>query len=86
MEKRLYDARWSVVAWPEAYGGRDASLWEWLIFEEEDDWAGVADVPPRSHPPSRLIFFEFGTPEQQDHRLRRMAAAEDLVVPRAGPN
>jgi alkylation response protein AidB-like acyl-CoA dehydrogenase len=34
-EKRLHDARWAVVSWPEAYGGRDASLGEWLIVEAE---------------------------------------------------
>jgi alkylation response protein AidB-like acyl-CoA dehydrogenase len=34
-ERELFDARWAVVGWPEAYGGRDASLWEWLVFEEE---------------------------------------------------
>ena len=39
-ERALFDARWAVVSWPEAYGGRDASLWEWLIFEEEYYRAG----------------------------------------------
>lgn len=78
-EKRLFDARWAVVSWPERYGGRDASLWEWLIFEEEYYRAGA---------PSRVtqngIFllaptvFEYGTQEQQDQILPRMAAAEDL--------
>src|SRR4051812_48286956 len=34
-EKQLHAARYSVVSWPEEYGGRNASLWEWLIFEEE---------------------------------------------------
>ena len=34
-ERTLFDARYAVVSWPEEYGGRDASLWEWLIFEEE---------------------------------------------------
>ncbi len=32
-ERKLFDARWAVVSWPEEYGGRGASLWEWLIFE-----------------------------------------------------
>ena len=40
-EKKLFDARWSVVSWPEEYGGRGASLWEWLIFEEEYYRAGA---------------------------------------------
>ena len=34
-EKKLFAERWAVVDWPEEYGGRDCSLIEWLIFEEE---------------------------------------------------
>jgi alkylation response protein AidB-like acyl-CoA dehydrogenase len=78
-EKRLYDARWAVVSWPERYGGRDASLWEWLIFEEEYYRAGA---PPRVTQNGIFLLaptvFEYGTPEQQDRILPRMAAAEDL--------
>ena len=40
-EGLLADARWSVVSWPEQYGGRDASLVEWVIFEEEYYRAGA---------------------------------------------
>src|SRR5439155_4543336 len=39
-ERKLFDARWAVVSWPEAYGGREASLIGWLIFEEEYYRAG----------------------------------------------
>jgi alkylation response protein AidB-like acyl-CoA dehydrogenase len=78
-EKRLFDARWSVVSWPEAYGGRDATLWEWLIFEEEYYRAGA---PQRVTQNGIFLLaptlFEFGTPQQQEHYLPRMAAAEDL--------
>lgn len=78
-ERALFEARWAVVSWPARYGGRDASVWQWLIFEEEYYRAGA---------PSRVtqngIFllapalFEFGTPEQQQRILPRMAAARDL--------
>ncbi|HEX3361158.1 MAG TPA: acyl-CoA dehydrogenase family protein [Solirubrobacterales bacterium] len=78
-EKRLFEARWAVVSWPEAYGGRDASIWEWLIFEEEYYRAGA---PMRVTQNGIFLLaptlFEFGTPEQQDRVLPRMAAAEDL--------
>ena len=78
-EKKLFDARWSVVSWPAAYGGRDATLWEWLIFEEEYYRVGA---PQRVTQNGIFLLaptlFEFGTPEQQDHYLPRMAAAEDL--------
>ncbi|PWJ27035.1 hypothetical protein ATK17_3221 [Branchiibius hedensis] len=78
-EKRLYADRWGVVSWPEAYGGRDADLWEWLIFEEEYYRAGA---PQRVTQNGIFLLaptlFEFGTPQQQDTLLPRMAAAEDL--------
>jgi alkylation response protein AidB-like acyl-CoA dehydrogenase len=78
-ERRLFDARWSVVSWPERFGGRDASLWKWLIFEEEYYRAGA---PQRVTQNGIFLLapslFEFGTAEQQERILPRMAAAEDL--------
>ncbi len=78
-EKRLFDARWAVVSWPREYGGREASVWEWLIFEEEYYRAGA---PMRVTQNGIFLLaptlFEFGTPEQQDRVLPRMAAAEEL--------
>jgi alkylation response protein AidB-like acyl-CoA dehydrogenase len=78
-ERRLFADRWSVVSWPAAYGGRDASIWEWLIFEEEYYRAGA---PQRVTQNGIFLLaptiFEFGTQEQQDTLLPRMAAAEDL--------
>ena len=78
-ERALFDARWAVVSWPEAYGGRDATAMEWLIFEEEYYRAGC---PQRVTQNGIFLLaptvFEFGTPEQRDRILPRMAAAEDL--------
>src|ERR1700722_10178390 len=78
-ERELFAARWAVVSWPERYGGRDASLWEWLIFEEEYYRVGA---PQRVTQNGIFLLaptlFEFGTPEQQDKYLPRMAAARDL--------
>jgi alkylation response protein AidB-like acyl-CoA dehydrogenase len=78
-ERLLHRDRWAVVSWPEAYGGRDASIWEWLLFEEEYYRAGG---PQRVTQNGIFLLaptvFAFGTQEQQDHVLPRMAAAEDL--------
>jgi hypothetical protein len=78
-EKRLFEARWAVVSWPRAYGGREASLVEWLLFEEEYYLAGA---PQRIAQNGIFLLaptlFHFGTPEQQQRVLPRMAAAEDL--------
>jgi alkylation response protein AidB-like acyl-CoA dehydrogenase len=78
-EKRLFEARWAVVSWPREYGGREASLFEWLIFEEEYYRAGA---PQRVSQNGIFLLaptlFDFGTPEQQARLLPRLAAAEDL--------
>jgi hypothetical protein len=78
-EKRLYAARWAVVSWPKEYGGRDATLWEWLIFEEEYYRAGA---PQRVTQNGIFLFaptlFAFGTQAQRDAVLPRMASAEQL--------
>src|ERR1700722_20113096 len=66
-ERELFAARWAVVSWPERYGGRDASRWEWLVFEEEYYRAGG---PQRVTQNGIFLLaptlFEFGTPEHQD--------------------
>jgi alkylation response protein AidB-like acyl-CoA dehydrogenase len=78
-ERRLFDARWAVVSWPEEFGGRGASLVEWVIFEEEYYRAGA---------PGRVsqngifllapIIFDHGTPEQQKRFLPSMASGEQV--------
>ncbi len=77
-EQALFDARWAVVSWPVEYGGRDASLMEWLIFEEEYYRAGA---PQRVTQNGIFLLaptlFELGTTEQQDRILPKMASAEE---------
>lgn len=78
-ELTLSDARWSVVSWPERFHGREASLVEWVIFEEEYYRAGA---------PGRVsqngifllapIIFDHGTPEQQERFLPTMATGEKI--------
>ncbi len=77
-ERALFDARWAVVSWPQAYGGRDASLMEWLIFEEEYYRAGA---PQRVTQNGIFLLaptlFELGTEEQRERILPKMASAEE---------
>ncbi len=40
-DKVLFDAGLSVITWPEKYGGRDASLLQWVVYEEEYFRAGA---------------------------------------------
>ena len=75
----LHDAGWSVVAWPERYGGRDVGLIEWLIFEEEYYRSGA---PGRVNTNGISLLaptlFAFGTPEQQDRFLPAMASGAEI--------
>lgn len=78
-EARLAAERLSVVSWPREFGGREASLVEWVIFEEEYYRAGA---------PGRVsqngifllapIIFDHGTPEQQARFLPSMATGEKI--------
>ncbi len=78
-ERRLADERWSVVSWPEEFGGRGASLVEWVIFEEEYYRAGA---------PGRVsqngifllapIIFDHGTADQQQRWLPSMGSGETI--------
>jgi alkylation response protein AidB-like acyl-CoA dehydrogenase len=78
-EAFLAEHRWSVVSWPREYHGRDASLLQWVIFEEEYYRSGA---------PGRVsqngifllapILFEHGTREQQDRFLPSMATGEQV--------
>ena len=76
-ERTLFDARYAVVSWPAEYGGRDASLWEWLIFEEEYYRAGA---PQRVTQNGIFLLaptiFEFGTRSSRTASCRKMAAGE----------
>jgi alkylation response protein AidB-like acyl-CoA dehydrogenase len=78
-ERKLFDARLSMVNWPEDLGGRGSDLTEWLIFEEEY-WR--ADAPLRVNQNGQLLLgptlMEFGTPEQKKRFLPRMASSEDM--------
>ncbi|MFF0424795.1 acyl-CoA dehydrogenase family protein [Streptomyces sp. NPDC004520] len=76
-ERTLSDDRWSVVSWPEEYGGRGASLLKWLVFEEEYFAAGA---PGRvSQNGINLLaptLFEHGSDEQRARVLPSMASGE----------
>jgi alkylation response protein AidB-like acyl-CoA dehydrogenase len=78
-ERTLADARWSVVSWPAEYGGRDASLLQWVIFEEEYYAAGApARVSANGISLLGPTLFAHGTDEQQARVLPRMARADDI--------
>ncbi|MEU6861849.1 acyl-CoA dehydrogenase family protein [Streptomyces sp. NPDC046876] len=76
-EAQLHADRWSVVSWPEEYGGRGADLERWLVFEEEY-WAAGAPGRVSQNGISLLAptLFEYATPEQRARVLPPMASGE----------
>ena len=78
-DKVLYDAGLSVISWPEQYGGRNASLLEWVVYEEEYFRAGA---PGRASANGTSMLaptlFAHGTPEQLARILPKMASGEEI--------
>jgi alkylation response protein AidB-like acyl-CoA dehydrogenase len=78
-ERELAAARLAVVSWPQRYGGRDASLLEWLVFEEEYH---AAAAPVRVGQNGLFLLaptlFAHGTDEQRDRLLPPMARADEV--------
>jgi alkylation response protein AidB-like acyl-CoA dehydrogenase len=78
-ERELAAAGLAVVSWPAAYGGRGASLLDWLAFEEEYYAAGA---PARVGQNGLLLLaptlFAHGTRPQRDRLLPPMARADEI--------
>jgi alkylation response protein AidB-like acyl-CoA dehydrogenase len=76
-EALLHEHRWSVVSWPEEYGGRGAGLEKWLVFEEEY-WAASAPGRVSQNGISLLAptLFDHASAEQRARVLPSMASGE----------
>ena len=78
-DRTLFDAGLSVVTWPRKYGGRDATLLQWVVFEEEYFGAGA---PGRASANGTSMLaptlFAHGTEEQLDRLLPKMASGEEI--------
>ena len=78
-ERTMAADRMSVVSWPEEFGGRDAPLLHWIIFEEEYYRAGA---PGRVSQNGIFLLaptlFEHAHPEQLARIMPRIARADDI--------
>ncbi|MFI0235567.1 acyl-CoA dehydrogenase family protein [Streptomyces sp. NPDC016845] len=78
-ERELAADRWSVVSWPERYGGRGAGLVRWLLFEEAYYAAGAPGrVTQNGINLLAPTLFDHGTEEQRDRVLPPMASGETV--------
>jgi alkylation response protein AidB-like acyl-CoA dehydrogenase len=78
-ERTMFADRWSVVAWPEEYGGRGVGILEWLVFEEEY-WRAQAPLRVSQNGVFLLAptLFEFGTEAQKERFLPAMASGDEI--------
>ncbi|WP_371679000.1 acyl-CoA dehydrogenase family protein [Streptomyces sp. NBC_01276] len=76
-EARMAADRWSVVSWPEEYGGRGVDLERWLVFEEEY-WAAGAPGRVSQNGINLLAptLFDHASPAQRARVLPSMASGE----------
>jgi alkylation response protein AidB-like acyl-CoA dehydrogenase len=78
-DKVLFDAGLSVITWPQEYGGRDATLLQWVVYEEEYFRAGA---PGRASANGTSMLaptlFAHGTEEQLNRVLPKMASGEEI--------
>ncbi|OBI42544.1 acyl-CoA dehydrogenase family protein [Mycobacterium colombiense] len=78
-DRVLFDAGLSVINWPKKYGGRDAPLLHWVVFEEEYFRAGA---PGRASANGTSMLaptlFAHGTEEQRMRILPKMASGEEI--------
>ncbi|MER6009113.1 acyl-CoA dehydrogenase family protein [Streptomyces bluensis] len=78
-EAELAADRWSVVSWPEEYGGRGADIFRWLVFEEEYYAAGAPGrVGQNGISLLAPTLFAHGTREQHARVLPPMATGETV--------
>ncbi len=78
-DKILFDAGLSVITWPKEFGGRDATLLQWVVYEEEYFHAGA---PGRASANGTSMLaptlFAHGTEEQLARVLPKMASGEEI--------
>jgi alkylation response protein AidB-like acyl-CoA dehydrogenase len=77
--KKLHAAGYGCIAWPQKFGGRDASAAEQMVYAEEMQRVD-APSPPNFTGVTRIgpALMAWGTEEQKRHFLPRILSADDL--------
>lgn len=78
-QKQVFDAGWAGVSWPQAYGGRGATLMEQVIFTEE---MARAIAPPLANVLGLSLIgptiIAYGTDEQKKRFLPNILSADEI--------
>jgi alkylation response protein AidB-like acyl-CoA dehydrogenase len=78
-QRKLFDAGWAGISWPQGYGGRGASLMEQVIFTEE---MARAEAPPLANVLGLGLvgptIIAYGTEKQKKRYLEKILSAEEI--------
>jgi alkylation response protein AidB-like acyl-CoA dehydrogenase len=79
-QRRLYEGGWAGLHWPEAYGGRGASIIEQLIWSEEYARAWAPNLIAISVGPSLTgpVLMQKGKAWQKDRFLKNILTGEEV--------
>ncbi|MGE7020976.1 acyl-CoA dehydrogenase family protein [Solibacillus cecembensis] len=78
-QKQLSDGRWAAIAWPEKYGGRNATLMEEIIYHQE--MVRVKAPPLVNYVGLHMVgptLIQSGTPEQQEKYIPKILSGEEV--------
>jgi alkylation response protein AidB-like acyl-CoA dehydrogenase len=77
--RRLADARFAAISWPEEYGGRGAGIMEQVVFAEEMHRSGApGTLNPLGLSNIAPAIIEFGSDDQKEQFLPRMLRGDDI--------
>lgn len=76
MRRKLGEKGWRTMAWPEEYGGQDASPMKQLIFKEEVTYNGAHRIEDQGTDFVGPTIILNGTDEQKKEHLTRISSAE----------
>ena len=78
-QRQLHEARLVNVTWPEEYGGRNATLMEQIVVNQELARAGAPPLPGEvGLDVVGPTIVELGTPEQKARYVKRILSGEDI--------
>ncbi|AZU62650.1 acyl-CoA dehydrogenase family protein [Neobacillus mesonae] len=78
-QRELYEGGWAAIAWPEKYGGRNATLMEEIIYQQEMvrvkapplvNYVGIHMVAP--------TLMQIGTEAQKDAYIHKILTGEEV--------
>ncbi|OCA85326.1 acyl-CoA dehydrogenase family protein [Pseudobacillus wudalianchiensis] len=78
-QRKLYEGGWAAIAWPKKYGGREASLIEEIIYQQEMvrvkapplvNYVGIHMVGP--------TLMQIGTEEQKEAYIQKILTGEEV--------